>query len=270
MRLGISSYTFGWAVGVERSRPTGALTAADLIRRATALGVRVVQLCDNLPADTWEPSNIESIAAQARAAGISIEVGTRGIGEVHLRRFIWVARQLSSPILRVVIDTPDDRPEPAEIPQQLAKVIADLEGSRVTLAIENHDRLSTAALRQIIQAVNSPWIGICLDTANSLGSLEGLDAVLESLGQFVVNLHLKDVAAVRFPHLQGFTIEGRPAGQGMIDIPRLLEGLKELKRDPNAIIELWTPPEAEMQATIQKEEEWARQSVRKMRRWIED
>ena len=55
MRLGISSYTYGWAVGTDTHRPPGALTAHDLIDRAAAFGVRVVQLCDNLPAATYEP-----------------------------------------------------------------------------------------------------------------------------------------------------------------------------------------------------------------------
>src|SRR5215207_7786929 len=104
MRLGISSYTYGWAIGTEGNRPAGAPTAPDLVDRACELGVRVLQLCDNLPADTWRDDAVEVLTTKARAAGVAIEVGTRGSDPHHLRRFIEIARRLGSPILRLVID----------------------------------------------------------------------------------------------------------------------------------------------------------------------
>jgi hypothetical protein len=38
----------------------------------------------------------------------------------------------------------------------------------------------------------------------------------------------------------------------------------------NAILELWTPPEPEIAATIAKEENWARQSIAYLRTLIPD
>jgi hypothetical protein len=46
--------------------------------------------------------------------------------------------------------------------------------------------------------------------------------------------------------------------------------LKSFGRDPNAILELWTPPELELRDTIQKEAGWARTSVETIRQWIRD
>ena len=43
----------------------------------------------------------------------------------------------------------------------------------VCLAIENHDRFPCATLAEILDRLDSPCAGICLDTANSLGCLEG-------------------------------------------------------------------------------------------------
>src|SRR4051812_5976190 len=102
MRLGISSYTYGWAVGTEGNRPAGAPAAHDLVDRARQFGVRVLQLCDNLPAQTWDDAALETLAAKARGAGVSLEVGTRGTDPSHLRRFVHIARRLESPILRLV------------------------------------------------------------------------------------------------------------------------------------------------------------------------
>jgi hypothetical protein len=56
----------------------------------------------------------------------------------------------------------------------------------------------------------------------------------------------------------------------MLDIPWLLGRLKSLGRNPNAILELWTPPDADSPATIRKEAEWAGASVRAARQWIKE
>lgn len=288
MRLGISSYTYGWAVGTDQHRPPDALTALDLIDRAAAFGVRVLQICDNLPAATYEPESVRVIARHAERAGVSVEVGTRGCDPAHLRRFLHVARALGSPVLRVVLDAAEDHPSEEQVVERLAAVLPEFAGGdpggrdtnrgggrTVRLAIENHDRFRAAALVRILKGLEArgvgPAVGICLDTVNSFGALEGPEVVVDALGPYVVNLHLKDFAVRRLPHLQGFTVEGRPTGDGMLDVPWLLRRLRELSpRDFNAILELWTPPEAEMADTIRKEAEWAGRSVRAARGWIKE
>jgi len=90
------------------------------------------------------------------------------------------------------------------------------------------------------------------------------------LGPWAVNLHLKDFVVRRASHNLGFAIKGRPAGQGQLDIPWVLQRLRELGRDPNAILELWTPPEGTLAQTIAKENAWAAASVESLRRCIPD
>ena len=94
--------------------------------------------------------------------------------------------------------------------------------------------------------------------------------MLEVLGPRTVNLHIKDFEIFRPRHQKGFIIEGRPAGQGRLDIPRLLARLRALGRDPNAILELWPPPEADSAAAAAKEAIWAAESVSYLRRLIPD
>ena len=270
MKLGISSYTYGWGVGVAGHEPASPLTALDLVDRAAELGVHLLQLCDNLPDATYADPHLAAVCARAQERSVSLEIGTRGTGPAHLGRFVEVARRARSALLRLVIDGPDDRPPLERVVARLRAMLPLLAEARVVLAIENHDRFAAAALRSVIDEVASPWVGACLDTANSFGALEGPAVVVETLGPCVANLHLKDFAVRRFPHAQGFTIEGRPAGHGMLDIPWLLGRLRALGRDPNVILEQWTPPEPTLDATIRKEAAWARQSVEAMRRWIAD
>ena len=63
------------------------------------------------------------------------------------------------------------------------------------------------------------------------------------------------------PHLMGFSVEGRPAGQGFLDVPNLLKQLSAFSRCETAVLELWTPPEPRLEDTIAKEAAWAGQSL---------
>ena len=267
MRLGISSYTYGWAVGAGDDRPADAMTATSLIDQAVRMGVGVLQIADNLPESTFTPASIAEIARHARQSGVAIELGTRGSAPDHLRRFIALARQVGSPILRVVTDKGGDEPSEAEIAERLAAVGEDCRAAGVVIAIENHDRLQSVALARIV-AQFPAHVGICLDTVNSFGALEGPEVVVETLGPYAVNLHLKDFAVVRYPSMFGFRVEGRPAGAGMLKTPWLLGRLRAFGRDCNAIIELWPLQEATPAESIRKEAEWAEASVHTLRRWI--
>jgi 3-oxoisoapionate decarboxylase len=271
MRLGISSYTYVWGIGVPGyPRPSSPMTAEGLLDRAETLGVRVVQLADNLPLDRLPDADLAALRWSAERRQIVVEVGTCGIDPANLASHVRLAQFFGSPIVRVVLDTPDRRPSPVEVVATLRGVLPALERAGVCLAIENHDRFRSATLAGILDRLDSPCVGICLDTANSLGCPESVETVLDVLGPRTVNLHIKDFEIFRPPHQKGFIIEGRPAGRGQLDIPRLLARLRALARHPNAILELWPPPEADSDAAAAKEAEWAAESVRYLRRLIPD
>lgn len=271
MRLGIGSYTYGWSVGVPGyPPPTRPLTVVGLLNLAVELGVRVVQVADNLPLDRLEDQELDGLARHAGRLGIDLEVGTRGIAPDLLRRYVEIARRLGSPILRTVIDTASHRPEPDEVVETLRSAAPFFERRGVCLAIENHDRFRASTLADILDRVGSPNLGICLDTANSIGCVENLDTLLDRLGPRTVNLHLKDHGIFRLPHFNGFVVEGCPAGRGQLDVPRLLGAIRQHGRDPNVILELWTPPEATPAETVAKEQAWARESVDYLRRFLSD
>ena len=261
MKLGISSWTYTWSVGVAGFPPQRPFNVMDLLDRAAMLEVGVLQVADNLPLDGLSPAELEAFAARAQEMGVSIEAGTRGIQPDHLRRYLAIARQLNSSILRVVIDTPNHHPAPREVVELLAPLRAEFEDAGVTLAIENHDRFTSPTLVGIIEKLQPGWVGVCLDTANSIAALEGTPQTVEILGPYCVNLHLKDFTIFRANQMMGFIIEGRPVGQGRLDVQWLLGKLREFGRDPNAVIEMWTPPEPTLEATIAKEQKWAELSI---------
>jgi 3-oxoisoapionate decarboxylase len=270
-RLGLGSYACAWSIGVSGyEQPDQPMDALALIKFAAELGLRLVQIGDNLPLDMMSFEDRMVLRETANQLGITVEVGTRGIVVTHLQDYIQIAHFFGSPILRVVVDTAAHHPSPEEVVTLIRHVLPALDAANVTLAIENHDRFKASTFAWIIEQLNHPNVGICLDTVNSFGSLEGPDVVVESLEQHVVNLHIKEFVVRRLSHNMGFEITGVPAGQGMLDIPWLLEKLNRHGRPYNAIIELWPALDETMQETIDKEVDWVRQSVTYLRTLIKD
>lgn len=271
MKLGIGSYTYVWGVGVAGNpRPKEPLSPRALLDRAVALGVRVVQLCDNTSLPAASNGDIADLRRAADERELQLEYGAAGIEPQHLRRQIDIAARLRAPILRLVLDAGGHAPSPEEARTLLAPQIRELEKTGVTLAIENHDRFKAATLRRLIDELGSSHVGVCLDTANSFGAAEGPEEVLETLGPLAVGWHLKDFQVRRLPHRFGFAIEGCPAGRGQLDIIHWIGRLRSMGRDMNAIVELWPPAEATVEAAVEKEARWAVESVDYLRRFIPD
>jgi 3-oxoisoapionate decarboxylase len=270
MRLGIGTHAFAWSIGVPGHPPPRPMTALDLLAAADELGVRVVQICDNLPLHRLPHQEFDRLARQAAERNIQIEVGTRGIQPEHLSRYLQFAVCLQSTILRVVVDTADHHPSPSEVVDCIHPQLHKFADARVCLAIENHDRFRTRQFVEIVRRLESPAVGICLDTVNSFGALEGPDAVVRELAPWTVSLHLKDFRIRRLDHQMGFMVEGSPAGQGQLDTPWLLKQLRSAGRDPNAILEQWPLPGTTIEATIAKEKAWARDSIHYLRTLIAD
>ena len=261
MRLGLSSYTYTWAVGIPGKMPSKQLSAFDLVEKAEISGLSLVQIADNLPLETMNRSELTNLRKYAANKGVEIEMGGRGLTPEHTIKCLEAAETLGSPILRMVIDWAGYEPDLESIINTIKQLLPEFRLRKIKLAIENHDRFKAREFEQIIQAVGNEWVGICLDSVNSMGAGEGFETVSEILIPYTINLHIKDFTIFRVSHKMGFVIEGRPAGQGMLNISGLVSTLSERGRCQSAILELWTPPESSIEDTIRKEEKWATESI---------
>ena len=59
----------------------------------------------------------------------------------------------------------------------------------------------------------------------------------------------------------GFSIEGRPSGQGEISLPWALEQLGQFGTGHTTIIELWPPWQGGIEETVKLEKQWVAESV---------
>lgn len=266
MKLGIGSYCYMWSIGVEGSPPPRPMRGADLLARCREFGVRVVQLGPNLPLD---PGEAADLAAEARASGIEIEMGTSGLDPDAIRERATLCRGMGATLLRTVDLYEGPAQTAAEIEARLRALLPFLEDNGVRLAVENA-RTPARDLAAALDAIGSPLLGVTLDTVNSLAVPEGTVEVVERLARHTLCLHIKDFRVRRIWHMMGFTVEGTAAGEGQLDVPWLLDCLKAAGRDPNAILELWVPQQATTEETIALERAWVRQSIPYLRRLIPD
>jgi 3-oxoisoapionate decarboxylase len=270
MRLGIGSYTFAWAIGVPGSEPPRPMTAFDLLEAAARLKVRVVQFCDNLPLVRLEEPELDAFHQRVREIGLEVELGTRGLAPQNFRDHLRLAQRFGCRFLRLVLDSPGDEPSAEEGVARLRAILPDLAASGICLAIENHDRFRSATLAWMVEQLGPERVGICLDTVNSFGALEGPEVVVQNLGAFTLCLHVKDFTIRRVSHQMGFLVEGCAAGRGRLRVPWLLQALKTSPHPFNAILETWVTPGASIEETICRERAWAEEGVRYLRGLILD
>jgi 3-oxoisoapionate decarboxylase len=268
MQLGISSYTYTWAIGVPGSLPVKQLSAFDLVDKAANAGLNLVQIADNLPLEIWSAEHLYDLYTYTDNKNISIEMGGRGLTPEHTIKCLKTAIALHSPILRMVIDGQGFEPDLGSVISIIKELQPEFESYKIRLVIENHDRFKACDFEKIVQSVGSEWVGICLDSVNSMGAGEGFEEVSRILLPYTINLHIKDFTIRRLSHKMGIIIEGSPSGKGMLNIEDTIESLKELKKCRSAILELWTPPEKEIEDTIIKEDRWAEESIKYLKNVI--
>jgi sugar phosphate isomerase/epimerase len=267
MKLGISSYSFTWAIGVENYYPKTRINEIELLNHARILGIKLVQIADNMPLHKMSFEQRNNLSEKALEYGMEIEIGANKMLPENLEEYIKIAEMMKSRILRFVFDGDDFKPEVTDVISIIKNVLPELKKSNIILAIENHERLLASDFKYIIEQVNSPFVGMCLDCANSLGNGEGLFDVVSELAPYTVNFHLKEVSIKRKYHKMGFDIEGSPFGQGILPLEKMLSILPENCR--TAILEQWTPPEKTIEETIDKELDWAKKSLEYLRKYFD-
>ena len=265
MELGISTYTYTWAFGIPGSMPLKPWRVDDLMEQATRFGLKRIQVADNFPLSALNINEIELLRTEAYRRQLTMEVGSKLMTEKNLRDYIAIASLFDCTFLRFVIDGPGYEPETPEIISVIRKALPELRKNKLVLALENHDRLKTDEFIELIEKTDPEWIGICLDSVNSMGAAEGIREVVSSLAPYTVNLHIKDFIIRRASHKMGFLIEGVPAGKGMLNIKWLIDQVKQHGKCVSAILELWTPPEKELEETLLKESQWANESLQYLR-----
>ncbi len=118
----------------------------------------------------------------------------------------------------------------------LAKPV--VERHDVKLAVENHKDHEAKALAELIKAVDSPRVGVCVDFGNNVALLEDPLETVEALAHYVFSTHVKDMGVRE--DADGFLLAEVPLGTGFLDLPRLLGVLRKARPEVRFNLEMIT------------------------------
>ena len=226
------------------------------------------------------PRYLREVGAAAKDAGLyleynfSLDRGGFGIGIQHdLSAAIETARNLGADIVKMSMDL--RRPRPLAASRFHPQVIGQLEAvgdllktaapmaaeHGIRLAVENHCDCFSEEILWLLDRVDSPVVGACIDTVNGLHVTEDPMAAIERLTPRAFTNHFRD-DRIEFQRW-GFKLVGTAVGEGDIDMRRAYE----LFRDRSCMdrinieTELETPLD-NMQRALDMEIDAIRRSVR--------
>ena len=270
MKLGISSNTYAWAVGLPCMKPEQPLSAMELLERAAELGVGIVQFGSNLPLEHLPQSELREVLEHARSWGIDIEMATRGIEPPHLKNQIAFAKRNGIIVLQTTPELQDGNiPLQTEVRNCLLAIVNDLERAEIPLAIDN-SRVPAPTLNEVLSSIGSPWLGAALDTVAPLAICEGWTLSVRILAHRTITVHVKDFCTRAGPFGVGLITEGRQVGTGQLNFPWMVRSLSALRVHPSLIVESWTPQQGTLQETVVLEDTWARRGLDFARRFMPD
>lgn len=119
---------------------------------------------------------------------------------------------------------------------QLAEPIAAKH--KVKIGIENHKDWRIPDMLEFMDGLNSEWMGVCIDTGNSIALLEHPLETVEAFAKYAVTTHIKDMGVKEYK--DGFLLSEVPIGDGMVDMKRVFEVCEKANADIQFCLEMAT------------------------------
>jgi sugar phosphate isomerase/epimerase len=118
----------------------------------------------------------------------------------------------------------------------LARPVA--EKNQLRMAVENHKDLQAPDLLDLIKKIDSPFVGVCLDTGNNLALLEAPTETADLLAPRAFTTHIKDMGVEEYA--DGFLLAEVPLGTGFLDLPRIVAAVRRARPDIRLNLEMMT------------------------------
>jgi sugar phosphate isomerase/epimerase len=247
MKIAIDSYCYHRYFGEcypGLQQPTDrSMSVWDFLKRAKQLGVAGVSLesCffpsfeESLLRrlkETLDASGLERVWAWGHPNGLCS--GTDRRAAADLRQHLGHARTIGAKVMRIVGGSRRTRPASFALHKRrlggmLKKLLPAAEDHGVIMALENHIDLTADEMTEVITSIDSPWLGVCLDTGNNLRLHEDPLVVAEKLAPFARTTHVKDVGVRRGDPKDFAFWPSVPLGRGLVDIGKVLGYLKKAR-----------------------------------------
>jgi sugar phosphate isomerase/epimerase len=89
-----------------------------------------------------------------------------------------------------------------------------------------------------LKRLSSEYVGVCLDTGNSVALLEEPHEVVEAYAPWTFTTHLKDMGVAEYE--DGFLLSEVPLGRGFLDLRRVIDTLRKARPEVRLNLEMIT------------------------------
>lgn len=283
LKLGIHSYTLHlWGFGqnwqiVEEPRPKR-ISLTELMDLAVEWKLNGMHItgCD---LETKDDIRLNEVKKEAANRGLYLEYNY-SINDTYDNRLndtveegITIAHKLGADLAKVSMDIVRPRPlygscmhplvmeQLVQIYKQVVQAIPLLEKYSIKLALENHTETYADEVIWLIDHINHPLVGACVDTVNSMAVLESpLDAV-EKLAPYAFVNHFCDHKLDRDQF--GVRFHGVALGDGDIDCLRVLNTIKQVSPTDRITFEIeWDMGDDSLDVAQQKQMEACIKSIK--------
>lgn len=263
MCVGMHSYGFHWRAARENARTAKFTDAFGFLKYAMQIGAGGVQVAIG----DKDVAYAQRIGAFAEENGLSFEAQfLLPLDETTLGRFereVRLAREAGATVFRTAClssrryETFKSAAEFLDFRERSTQSIRlaepILKKHRLRVAIENHKDWLIPELLKIIQSFSSEWIGVCIDTGNSIALLEDPMEVVEAFAPFAASTHIKDMGLQDCA--DGFLLSEVPLGDGFLPLKRMMETV--LTANPKVQFNLEMITRDPLRVPCLKQEYWA-------------
>lgn len=198
---------------------------AGKLRRQAEDWSMFIEVTGSLPKDQADLERFEAEVVTARNAGvrvIRVVMPSRGSG----RRY---------EAFKSVAEFIETRDRGRRMLEWAEPVVAR---HKMRLAVENHKDERVPEKLETIKRMASEYVGVCVDTGNDIAFLEDPTGVVEAYAPWAFSVHLKDMDVREYE--DGFLLADVPLGDGILDLPKMVETLRRHRPEVNFTLEMMT------------------------------
>ncbi len=274
MKLGLHTYTLHlWGLGqnwgIQADPRPKVMTLMELMDRAVEWGLDGLHItgCD---LETKDDARLEEVRQVAESRGLYLEYNFSRDEEFDprltdtLEQGITIARKIGADLAKFSLDI--RRPSPlygscfhpkvmrqlCDVYDEILTILPLLEKTGIRLALENHTETFADEVIWLIEQVNHPLVGACVDTVNSMGVLENPETAVKKLAPYAFSNHFCDHKLSRDQF--GIRFHGVALGDGDIDCFKTYNIIREQSPTDRVTFEIeWDVGEDTMEVAREKE-----------------
>jgi len=274
MKLGLHTYTLHlWGLGqnwgIQAEPRPKEMNLLQLMDKAVEWGLDGLHItgCD---LETKDDARLQEVNQAAKARGLYLEYNYSRAEEFDARltdnveEGIHITHKLGADLAKLSLDIRRPRPlygscfhpmvmrQLCDVYDEVMAVLPLLEKTGIKLALENHTETFSDEIIWLIEQINHPLVGACVDTVNSMGVLENPEDAVEKLAPYAFSNHFCDHKLDRDQF--GIRFHGVALGDGDIDCFKTYNTIRELSPTDRITFEIeWDMGEDSVEVARQKE-----------------